>query len=423
MKILPFSKIRNLILILSLVIFACGVGYQFGQRSAVKMSNGTIVNTQAPSSLGLDFSLFWDVWQRVHRYYIDADKIDNQKLIWGAISGMVSAVGDPYTVFLPPTENQDFKNDLSGSFEGIGAQLGLKDNRIIVVAPLKGSPAEKVGIKAGDWIIKVEEEDTLNWTVTNAVTKIRGKKGTPVMLTILHEDEQKPVEITIIRDTITVPSVEAWVKKPADVKEISGTSSYKTLKSSAKTVSYIVLSRFGDRLAEDWQNSLNSMFKDGLETSAGIIFDLRNNPGGYLDGSVYIASEFLSKGIVVSQQNSGGTKEDYQIDRKGRLLNIPLVVLVNKGSASAAEIVAGALKDYKRATIVGETSFGKGSVQTPQDLPKGAGLHVTTGKWLTPHGDWISEKGIKPDIEVTEENPTATNDAQLAKAIEILLNK
>lgn len=424
MKSLPFSSIRRFIIQITILLVVSGIGYRLGENRvgvSITPEKGVIVNTDTPASVPVDFSLFWDVWQRIHRYYIDAKSIDNQKMVWGAISGMVSAVGDPYTIFLPPDENKSFKEDLGGAFEGIGAQLGLKDGHVIVIAPLKGSPAEKAGIKAGDWIIKVYDEDTLGWTVEQTVSKIRGPKGTSVTLTLLHENNQKPTDVTIVRDTITVPSIIVWIKPPRDITEISGLSKLPFLSSNSR-VAYLHLTRFGDRLDEEWSQAIDSIISQQNKTPlSGMILDLRNNPGGYLDGSVYIGSEFLKSGIVVSQQNTDGTKEDYRVNRQGRLLTIPLVVLINKGSASASEIVAGALKDYKRATIVGETSFGKGSVQTPQDLSGGAGLHITTGKWLTPKGDWISKKGIIPDIDVKYDETNASQDAQLAKAIEILL--
>ena len=350
--------------------------------------------------------------------------MDTQKMVWGAITGMVSSLDDPYTAFLPPKENQEFKEDLGGEFDGIGAQLGLKDGRVIVVAPLKGTPAEKAGLLAGDYILKVNDEDTAGWTVPQAVTKIRGVRGSEVKLEILHESAQKPEEITIKRDTITVSSVEWWTKRAAEITEISGTETAGVLRNNTNKVVYLRLSRFGDKTNDEWNKAISEILtaQKTNGTLKGLILDLRNNPGGYLDGSVFIASEFLESGVVVSQANSDGTKDEYQVNRKGKLLTIPIIVLVNKGSASASEIVAGALKDYNRATLVGEVTFGKGSVQTPQELSGGAGLHITTGKWLLPNGDSINKVGVTPDIEIKLDDPTnATADAQLAKAIELLL--
>lgn len=426
MTILPFSTIRKHIIFIALFILAGGIGYNLGERKVsitISSDKRVVVNQEAPKETTVDFSLFWDVWNRLFRYYIDAATLDTQKMVWGAITGMVASAGDPYTVFLPPKENKEFKEDLGGQFEGIGAQLGLKDNRVIVIAPLKGTPAERAGIKPGDFILKVNDEETVSWTVPQAVTKIRGPRGTTVNLTILHENSQKPIDLAIIRDTILVPSVETWVKKVGEIKEITGIPEAVSF-DPAKKVAYLRLSRFGDHTNEDWEKAVAEILaiQRNNGTLAGLVFDLRNNPGGYLEGSVFIASEFVKSGVIVSQVNSDGTKQDYPVDRKGKLLDIPLVVLVNRGSASAAEIVAGALRDYKRAKLVGEMTFGKGSVQTPFDIAQGAGLHITTGKWLLPKGDSISKVGVKPDVEVAlDDSLEASRDAQLAKAVELLL--
>lgn len=421
MRSLPFSTIRKYILLIALLVLSGGVGYRLGERNfriSVTPDKRVVVSTEPPASVPVDFGLFWDVWQRLGRYYIERASLDAQKMVWGAISGMVSSLGDPYTAFLPPKENKEFKEDLGGEFDGIGAQLGLKDGRIIIIAPLKGTPAQKAGLRPGDFILKVNDEETIGWTVPQAVTKIRGPKGTSVTIEILHEDGDEPEEVIIARSTISVPSVEWWVKAPADIEEISGLDPLPT----SRRVAYIRLSRFGDHTNEDWDRAVREI-RAAVATNgsiSGLILDLRNNPGGYLEGSVFIASEFLESGTVVSQVNSDGTKQDFPVNRKGQLFSLPLVVLVNKGSASASEIVAGALKDYDRATLVGEVTFGKGSVQTPFELSQGAGLHITTGTWLTPNGVSINKEGIKPDVELELDSTEASRDGQLAKAIELL---
>jgi carboxyl-terminal processing protease len=427
MKSLSVSKIRSYILIAAFCLITAGIGYQLGVRHAsisLTSDKRVVINQEAPPSATIDFSLFWTVWQKLSSAYIDKTILDPQKMVYGAITGMVNSLGDPYTLFLPPKDNKDFKDELAGDFEGIGAQLDMKDGNIIVLAPLKGTPAEKAGIKPLDYILKVDGIDTTGWTVAQAVSKIRGPKGTSVKLSILHEKATKPVDLTITRDTITVPSIESWVKPVSDIKEISGITQTAALSAKGYKVAYIILSRFGDTTNDDWTRTVSDISTQ-LRTDPsikGLIFDLRNNPGGYLESAVYIASEFIKSGTVVSQVNSDATKQDYPVERMGKFLDIPVVVLINKGSASAAEIVAGALRDYKRATIVGETSFGKGSVQTPEDLPGGAGLHITTGKWLLPKGDSISKKGITPEFVISlPDNVTATTDAQLEKAVEILV--
>ncbi len=420
---LPFTKIRNIILVIGAVVLIGGVGYRIGEKHATTIIGQplTAIGIEAPSSVHVDFSLFWDVWQRLHTFYIDRATIDTQKLVWGAITGMVNALDDPYTVFLPPKENKEFKDDIGGSFQGIGAQLGMKDGRIIIQTPLKGSPAEKIGLKPMDWILKVDTEDTVGWTLTQAVSKIRGTKGTTVTLSILREKADKPMDITITRDEIMVPSVDSWIKEPKDIKEIGGVPGVSRILGTNKRIAYIYLSRFGDRTNEEWLKAVTTIVEAERSGVDGLVFDLRNNPGGYLDGAVFIVSEFIKSGTVVTQTNSDGTKETLSVNRKGQLITIPMVVLINKGSASAAEIVAGALQDYKRATIIGQTSFGKGSVQSPQELKGGAGVHITTGKWILPKGDWINKKGITPDVELKLDTFEATQDAQLAKAIELLL--
>jgi len=422
---LPPLQIRKIFLSLAFVFFIGTIGYKLGEQRAFQGAASLlkpIRNAEQPvTQKFVDFSLFWDVWGRLQRYYIDAGNIDTQKMVWGAITGAVNSLDDPYTVFLPPKENQEFKEDLGGTFEGIGAQLGLQEGRIIIVAPLKGTPAERAGLKPFDWIIKVDGEETTNWTINQAVTKIRGQKGTTVKLMILHEKANEPEEIAIVRDGILVPSVEYWIKPVNTIAEISGTTSSARLRSDE--VAYLKLSRFGDRTNEEWLKAVADISNTWKAKNVkGLVFDLRNNPGGYLDGSVFIASEFIKNGVIVTQTNSDGTKEDYVVDRKGQLLDVPLAVLINKGSASASEIVAGAIRDYDRGTLVGETSFGKGSVQTPQELSGGSSIHITTGKWLLPNGDWINKKGVTPQIEVSMNGGTeATSDAQLARAIEELL--
>ncbi len=428
MRSVPFSKIRSLIIILALLILAGGVGYRLGEkRVSFGMSADLrpVLNTGAPEGTNVDFGVFWDVWSKLTRYYIEPKTIDVQKLVYGAVSGMVAAVGDPYTSFFPPKENKEFKEDLGGAFEGIGAQLGLKDSRVVIVSPLKGTPAEAAGIQPNDIILKVNDEETAGWTVEEAVNKIRGPKGTKVRLTILRPlSPEAPKEFSIVRATITVPSVTWWVKAPSEITEISAATDSAKVLSKTTRVAYISLTRFGDNTNADWSRAVDEILaaqKTGGKI-AGLILDLRNNPGGYLEGAVYIASEFIRSGTVVSQVNSDGSRQNYPTDRMGKLTDMRVVVLVNRGSASAAEIVSGALRDTKRAKLIGETTFGKGTVQTPFDLSGGSSVHITTGKWLLPGGDSISNTGLTPDIAVSmDPSMVASADAQLLKAIETLV--
>lgn len=381
--------------------------------------NLTIVNKEPPvTNQTLDLAKFWEVLDKLQSNYYDKSQLDAQKLLDGAIVGMVEGIGDPYTVYLPPVENTEFKEGLAGQFSGIGAELGMNEKQIIVVAPIDGSPAQKAGIRAGDAIYKVDDEMTSGWTLNQAVDKIRGPKGTDVTLTVLHKNEDKPSEIKITRDTITVKSVVGWVKPVKDIDELKG------LKTNTKNIAYIRLSQFGDTANKDWVSVINQMQLDmkKLGNVSGFILDLRNNPGGYLTEAQFIAGEFLPEGKVVVTQDSGnGNTESLYVNRNGLVQDIPMVVLLNGGSASASEIVAGALRDHNRAQIVGEKSFGKGTIQSSEDLGAGAGLHITIAKWLTPNGTWVHKNGLEPDVAVEISEADLSHDTQLEKAVEVLV--
>ena len=415
-RVITFAQIRKAALTLAVLVVIFNIGYRLGlKKTNVQLTpeKKLVINSNPPAAREVDFSLFWTVWDKLESQYVDKTKIDPQRMVDGAISGMVASLGDPYTVYLPPKENTEYKEDLNGSFEGIGAQLGAKDDKIVVVSPLKDHPAEKAGVRAGDWIQKVNGEETFGWSVPQAVTKIRGAKGTKVTLTLAREGNPKPFDVVIVRDAILIKSVEFAVK------EASGSA---CLKGNCPNIGYIKLIRFGDHTNDEWDAAVRDL-RGKMASSPplkGVVLDLRNNPGGYLQSAIYIASEFIRSGTVVAQENSDGTKETYSVTRVGSLLDVPLVVLTNKGSASAAEIVAGALKDNARGRLVGETTFGKGSIQTPQDLPGGAGLHITTARWILPKGDWIDKKGIKPDLEVKTPEATDAADLQLEQALGVL---
>lgn len=388
-------------------ILAFLVGWQLGHKDvSLRWSNYkpalSVLNKEPPKSINIDFKLFWDTWDLVSRQYLDKEALDPTKLFYGAISGMVSAIGDPYTVFLPPEQQKSSKEELNGSFEGVGIQLGFnKDKRLVVVAPLSGTPAEKIGIKPQDLILKIDDKETTNITLPEAVKLIRGKKGTQVKLTIFREGEEDSREFTLTRDTILVKSVEV---------------SYKDIEN--KKVAVLKLSRFGERTKEEWNNAVSDIL---TKNPKGLILDVRNNPGGFLEGAVFISSEFLDSGDVVLQENAQEERVAFKVERVGKLTKLPMVVLINKGSASASEIVAGALQDRKRTKLVGEKSFGKGTIQEAQDLEGGTGIHITVAKWLTPNGRWVNDtSGLEPDIKVEGGKEDATKDPQLDKAIELL---
>ncbi len=421
-------KIRRLHLILLLFIAAL-IGYYFGvNKVSLDWKNYqphiSVINKEPPNTIPTaDFSLFWTVWEKLENSYYDKMALDPQKLIDGAISGMVGSLGDPYTVFLPPNKNTDFKNGLAGQFEGIGAELGMNGKQIIVIAPLSQTPAEKAGIKAGDAIIKINGNPTAGLTLLQAVDKIRGPKGTAVVLTISRKNQTREEEIKIIRGTIRVKSVEAKIK---NLKVESG--KLKAIDQSdvcadCLKIAYIRLSQFGDNTNQEWLemvNKLSLQIKNDNRVK-GAVLDLRNNPGGYLTDASFVASEFLRDGVVVIQDKGNNVKQTFSVNRKGILLDIPLAVLINKGSASASEIVAGALRDHKRATLVGEQSFGKGTIQQAEDLGGGGGLHITIAKWLTPNGNWVNGKGLTPDVAVAFDEKDPSKDTQLEKAAEFLL--
>lgn len=413
------SKIKSLQLIV-IVLIAGLIGYYFGENN-VKVSwknykpSVAVINKEAPTSLNnVDFSLFWNVLERLEAKYYDKTKLDPQKMLNGAIEGMTQSLGDPYTIYLPPVQNTDFKDGLAGQFSGIGAELGMKKKQVIVIAALSGSPAMKTGIKPGDLILKVDGEATSDWTLPFTVAKIRGPKGTAVSLTILHKNSTKPQDVKIVRDTITVKSVTGWIKVAYDIEGIS------ISKDKTEKIAYIRLSQFGDSTNNDWVNII-SKFNLQMQSDnniRGLIIDLRNNPGGYLSDAVYISSEFLKQGTpVVLEENGQGARATFSVTRYGLMYEIPLIILINKGSASASEIVSGALKDNKRAILIGETSFGKGTIQEAQDLGNGAGIHVTIAKWLTPNGTWVNSTGLKPDTEVSLDEKDPSHDTQLEKAV------
>lgn len=404
------KNIRPNIILIAILAFL--LGWQFGQRKVeLKWLNYqptvSIENRQPPENIKVDFKLFWDTWDLLSRSYIDKGALDPTKMFYGAISGMVSSLGDPYTFFLPPDVQKTSKEELDGAFEGVGIQLGFnKDKRLVVIAPLLGTPAEKAGIKPQDIIIKIKDKDTTNITLPEAVSLIRGAKGTEVDLTILREGEQDSRTFTLKRDTILVKSVEVSFNNT----------------NNGKNIAVVKLTRFGERTQEEWAEAVVQVLS---KEASGVVLDLRNNPGGYLEGAVFIASEFLSGGDVVLQENSLGDRVPFEVNRIGKLTKIPLVALINKGSASASEIVAGALQDRKRAKLVGEKSFGKGTIQEAEDLPGGTGIHITVAKWLTPEGRWVNDtEGLEPDVKIEEEKKDDAEDQsldlQLEKALELL---
>ncbi|KKP98346.1 MAG: Carboxyl-terminal protease [Parcubacteria group bacterium GW2011_GWD2_38_12] len=403
------DKSKKIIKIISVLIFAVfllslsfGIGVWVGWKKIPSVEKiFSVSNKELSKPKEVDFSLFWDVWKDVEDSYVDKNRINREDMVYGAISGMVKSLGDPYTVFLDPKEAKKFKDDVSGSFEGIGAEIGLRKNIITVISPLKDTPAEKAGLRAGDKILKIGDVITIDMSVEEAVSLIRGPKGTEVILTITRDGFEKAREIRIIRGTIKIPIVEFEMKG---------------------SVAYVALYHFTANSSLELKNALRNALNDGAK---GMILDLRNNPGGYLDVSIDIASIFLPIGeTVVIEDFGNGKRDEYKSYGPGVLKDFPMVVLINEGSASASEILAGALRDVRGVQLIGQKTFGKGSVQELKDLDLGASLKVTIAKWLTPGGYSISEGGLKPDIEIemTDEDFDEKRDPQLDKAMEIVKN-
>lgn len=349
-----------------------------------------------------DLSLFWLVWRTLGQTYIDPAKIDPQAMLYGAIGGFVDSLGDPYTIFMTPEQNADFRSVLVGQLEGIGAELDLRDGLIVVVSPLRGSPAENAGLLPQDIIASVDGQPVDGLTLNDVVHKIRGQKGTTVELSVLRGPERKSLQITITRDAIQIPSVEA-AERPT----------------SAGPVGVISLNQYGDSTVAEFEQALRGFLEDGV---VGLIVDERGNGGGYLEGAVDLAGFFLPKdSLVVSVTERGGPGEQHRTRLDPIAPDLPVVVLVNQGSASAAEIFAGALQDLERGTVVGTKTFGKGTVQDVIELPGGGSLKVTTARWMTPAGRDIGADKVTPDILVdrTVDDFTAGRDPQMDAALAV----
>ncbi len=391
--------------VVAIVFFA--IGFNFGQKKIEVAKKSfipqiTFTNQSGPKQETVDFSLFWQVYEALPQKFLDKSAFDGQKLLYGAISGMVRSLGDPYTAFLDPNQNKSVNDELSGEYEGVGIQIGFNiEKRLVVIAPLKGTPAEREGVRAKDLILKIGEKETFDLTLPEAVELIRGQAGTKVKLVFLREGEEKSYEKEIERAKINVKSVEVEYKQSKKGREVA----------------ILKVSRFGEKTDSEWDSAVDEVLAKNV---SGVILDVRNNPGGLLSSSVHLASEFVS-GTVVKQESSDGFVGSLAVDHKGKLLKMPTVVIINGGSASASEILAGAIKDNNRGKIIGEKSFGKGTVQDVVPFTGGASLHVTIAKWLTPKGNSIHGAGITPDIIVeVKTDEEKDKDIQLERALEII---
>ncbi|MDD2696776.1 MAG: S41 family peptidase [Candidatus Pacebacteria bacterium] len=381
-----------LFFLIIIILGVFGLGVWFGR---------TQISCEICAPSDVDFSLFWEAWQTVKEKYVDKTKLDVQEMIYGAISGMVKSLDDPYTVFLKPDDTKRFIEDVKGSFEGVGMEVDVRNGQLQVVAPLEGTPAQKAGIRPGDIIIKVDGTTTAEMSVDEAVNLIRGPKGTEVTLTIYREEWGETKDIKIVRGVIDVPSNKLEIRDDG--------------------IAYLKIYHFSENAGYDFREAAIKILQSD---SKKIILDLRDNPGGYLEVAQDIAGWFLDRGQVVTIEDFGEGKEQnkYLAEGNAKLVSYPIVILINKGSASGSEILAGALRDDREIKLIGETSFGKGSVQELTKLKGGSSLKVTIAKWLTPKGDLITGKGLEPDVkvEMTMDDLDNDKDPQLDKALEIL---
>ncbi len=390
-----FEKIVTISVVLIVLgaSFFVGIIYGYDNRPGVEKIIG-IINQKAPPKFdSVDFSLFWDVWSRLENKYVDNSKLNREKLVFGAIQGLVHAVGDPHTEFMPPVEAKQFQQDIKGSFDGIGAEIGIRKRVLTIIAPLKGNPAEKAGLKAGDKILKIDNTFTNDLALDEAVQLIRGPHATFVKLMILRDGSEKPKEYTVQRDVIHVQIVDTEKKQDG--------------------IFIIKLHQFTENAGLEFRKAVREFYATG---SKKLVVDLRNNPGGFLTVSIDIASWFIPAGDIVARERYGdGNEDSYRSNGYGLLEHVPTVVLINEGSASASEILSGALRDIRHTPLIGTKSYGKGSVQEVEELPKQSSLKVTIAKWLTPNGIEIDGKGLVPDVVV--ELPKNISEADMDKDV------
>lgn len=384
------------------LIIAAGLfffGYNLGQKGQAipGIPLKGITNTEVGKPAAVDFSLFWEAWNKLVQKSVATP--DSEEMLYGAISGMFSSADDPYTTFFTPAENKRFKEDIQGEFSGIGVEIVSKNGLPTVVAPLSGTPAEKAGLKPNDIILQVDDTETKNIGFKETIDRIRGEAGTKVKIKIFRDGSKDPIEMEITREVIQVKSVEM------EEKDVEG-----------KRIYDLKISQFGDDTLSLFETAVDQILEDKPD---GLIIDLRNNPGGYLTTAIDLSSYFLDGGVVVVEKDKNGQSQEFKVTKKARLKDFKVAVLVNQGSASASEIFSGALQDRKAGKLIGEKTFGKGSVQELIELSDGSAAKITIAKWLTPSGRAINGNGLEPDISVVNDPNTAA-DEQYDKAIEYL---
>ncbi len=377
------------------------IGFLYGREYPKNLVVKGVSNIGNDPKVAADFSAFWQEWKLLKDEHIKGGELKEQSMIYGAMEGLAKSLDDPHTIFFPPVESKKFEEDVRGNFGGIGAEIGIKNDQLVIIAPLKDSPAEKAGLRAGDKIIKVNDKFSLDMKVGDAVTLIRGEIGTKVTLNILRNGWEKPKDFVITRGEIIVPTID-----------------YKMLEGS---IAYVRLKSFNENAPGAFYDAMKELLGKGIN---GVILDLRDDPGGFLEVAVDIAGWFMEPGSTVAIQEFRDQSQNRIFRTSGRALlkPVPTVVLVNQGSASASEILAGALRDNLGVKLVGEKTFGKGTVQELRRLLDGSSLKITISHWKLPKGDLIDKVGIVPDYEVklTDEDIKAEKDTQLLKAQEVI---
>ncbi len=396
-------QIGNILTVFILCAGFFAVGYHKGLSHISEEAKAQgVINTNGSTTTTADFSLFWKTWNILNEKRIKDHAVSDQDKVWGAIKGLASSYNDPYTEFFPPAEAKEFQDSINGSFGGVGIEIGIKDKVITVISPLKNTPAEKAGIKAGDKILKIDKSVTSDMSIEKAISLIRGEVGTKVALTIYTEGDKDSRDVELIRSTIDIPTLETE-KRPDGIFVIR-------------------LFQFSRNAQQLFADALNEFANSGDKK---LILDLRGNPGGFLDVAVDMASRFVPEGKKIVTEDYG-TQEDSIVYRSHGYTPIEtkMAVLVDEGSASASEILAGALQENGIAKLVGETTYGKGVVQELVDIADGAQLKVTVARWLTPKGNSINEHGITPDyvVHISKDDIAAKKDPQMEKAVQLLLN-
>ena len=400
-KILKYTGYSLIFIVILASFLGMGIYIGYNRRPEIEKIT-SIINKDPQVETQADFAPFWKAWSILNKKSIFAKKTDDQSRVWGAISGLAASMNDPYTVFFPPKENKSFNEEILGSFEGIGAEIGIKDKILTIIAPLKDTPAWNAGIKAGDKIIKINDTSTNGMTIDQAIELIHGPSGTVVDMLVLRTGETETRKISIKRGKIQIPTIDTEQRDDG--------------------IFVIKLYNFSE-------NSDN-LFKDAIvkfidSKYSKLIIDLRGNPGGYLESAVNIGSWFIDEGKTILSEDPGdGSKPKIYRSHGPRLFNenLKLIVLVDGGSASASEILAGALKEHNIATLLGEKTFGKGSVQELIKITDDTSLKVTVAKWFTPNGISISLNGLEPDVKIpfSAKDAESNKDPQMDKAVEIL---